>query len=160
MSGTKEENIGSELAGRFPYLEGKIRVQRARRIWVDAPADKFDEVFKCLTAQMAFGMVCAVTGQDEGGSFSFIYHLAKEDGTVLNLKTSISKANPKWKSIGAMFPGAIIYEREIADLFGVEIEGLPPGPRYPLPDGWPAGQYPLRKDWQGANALPKEGGGA
>jgi Ni,Fe-hydrogenase III component G len=157
---TKEETISGELVGQFPFLEGKIRIQRTRRIWVDVSSDKFVEVFQFLNAKMAFGILCTITGQDEGESFSFIYHLAREDGTILNLKTSIPRANPKWRSIGAMFPGAIIYEREIADLFGVEVEGLPPGVRYPLPDGWPAGQYPLRKDWQNTGVLPKEGGGA
>ena len=32
-------------------------------------------------------------------------------------------------------------------MFGIKVEGLPEGERYPLPDGWPEGQYPLRKDW-------------
>ncbi len=148
---TMPENIQSQLLEQFPFLEGKIRIQRARRIWVDVSSDRFDEVFRFLNAKMTFGILCAITGQDEGESFSFIYHLAKEDGTVLSLKTSVPKANPKWKSVGAAFPGAIIYEREIADLLGVEVEGLPAGARYPLPDNWPAGQYPLRKDWQTTN---------
>jgi len=30
---------------------------------------------------------------------------------------------------------------------GVRIQGVADGNRYPLPDGWPEGQYPLRKDW-------------
>ena len=29
----------------------------------------------------------------------------------------------------------------------MQVQGLPPGNRYPLPDDWPQGQYPLRKDW-------------
>jgi Ni,Fe-hydrogenase III component G len=33
------------------------------------------------------------------------------------------------------------------DLLGIKVEGLPEGRRYPLPDNWPQGQYPLRKDW-------------
>jgi membrane-bound hydrogenase subunit beta len=33
-------------------------------------------------------------------------------------------------------------------MFGIEVEGVPPGRRYPLPDDWPEGQYPLRKDWK------------
>jgi Ni,Fe-hydrogenase III component G len=32
-------------------------------------------------------------------------------------------------------------------MLGVNVEGLPEGKRYPLPDDWPDGQYPLRKDW-------------
>jgi membrane-bound hydrogenase subunit beta len=40
------------------------------------------------------------------------------------------------------------------DLLGIQVEGIPPGRHYPLPEGWPEGQYPLRKDWKG---LPGEG---
>jgi Ni,Fe-hydrogenase III component G len=34
------------------------------------------------------------------------------------------------------------------------VTGLPEGSRYPLPDNWPEGQYPLRKDWKPADAAP------
>ena len=46
------------------------------------------------------------------------------------------------------FPGAELYERELVDMFGISVEGLPAGNRYPLPDDWPQGQHPLRKDWK------------
>ena len=46
------------------------------------------------------------------------------------------------------FPAAEIYERELIDLLGAKVAGLPEGKRYPLPDDWPAGEYPLRKDWK------------
>ena len=56
------------------------------------------------------------------------------------------------------FPAAHIYERELVDLLGAKVEGLPPGNRYPLPDDWPEVQYPLRKDWkQESSGLPQEG---
>lgn len=152
MSGTKKEEISSQLLAQYPFLEGKIRVQRARRVWVETDPDKFDAVFERLVEQFLFRILCTITGQDEGESFSIIYHLARNDGTVLNLKVKVQKTDAKWKSVGEKFPGGIIYEREIADLLGVEFEGLPPGPRYPLPDGWPEGQYPLRKDWQSAGS--------
>lgn len=156
----KEEEINGQLLAQFPLLEGRIRVQRARRLWVETDPDKFDAVFESLFGRFLFKILCTITGQDEGESFSIIYHLARNDGTVLNLKVKIQKTNPKWKSIGEKFPGGIIYEREIADLFGIQFEGLPSGPRYPLPDDWPECQYPLRKDWQNANVLPKDGGSA
>jgi Ni,Fe-hydrogenase III component G len=34
------------------------------------------------------------------------------------------------------------------DLLGAQVEGLPAGRRYPLPEDWPQGEYPLRKDWK------------
>jgi Ni,Fe-hydrogenase III component G len=146
---TNEEKIQQALIGRFPFLEGKIRLQRARRIWVDVPAESFDEVFAFIVKDLTFPILCTMTGQDEGERLSILYHLAHMDGITLNLKVSVPRDKPEWKSVAAYFPGGVLYEREIADLFGVQFQGLPPGPRYPLPDDWPAGQYPLRKDWKG-----------
>jgi Ni,Fe-hydrogenase III component G len=64
------------------------------------------------------------------------------------MKTFAPKSNPVIKTITNYFPAAHIYERELEDMFGAKVEGLTPGHRYPLPDGWPVGQYPLRKDWK------------
>ncbi|MDD5594820.1 MAG: NADH-quinone oxidoreductase subunit C, partial [Candidatus Omnitrophica bacterium] len=69
-----------------------------------------------------------------------------------NLKVSVPKENPVIKSIIGIFPGAEIYERELIDLFGAKVEGLPEGNRYPLTDDWPKDEYPLRKDWRPKNA--------
>ena len=33
-------------------------------------------------------------------------------------------------------------------MFGIVVEGIPDGRRLNLPDDWPDGQYPLRKDWK------------
>ena len=149
MNETKEETLAGELQAHFPFLAGQVRIQRPRRIWVETPDDKFMEIFACLAEKMDFRILCTITGLDAGDSFGFIYHMAREDGIVLNLRTKIAKVPGQWKSIGKFFPGGVIYEREIVDLLGVKFEDLPPGSRYPLPDNWPEGQYPLRKDWQG-----------
>jgi len=156
----KEEAISAELLTEFPFLGGNVNIQRARRLWVETPADKFDAVFRQIIDRFSFRILCTITGQDEKDFFSIIYHLSNDNGIILNLKVKVQKSNPKWKSIGAQFPGGIIYEREIADLFGIQIEGLPPGSRYPLPDNWPKCQYPLRKDWQNTSLTSKAGGNA
>ncbi|MFC1453755.1 NADH-quinone oxidoreductase subunit C [Verrucomicrobiota bacterium] len=156
----KEEAISAELLAQFPFLEGNVKIQRARRIWVESSLEKFDNVFEHLVERMSFKILCTISGQDEIESFTIIYHLANKDGITANLRIKIPKTEAKWKSVGNMFPGAIFYERELVDLFGVRIEGLPPGSRYPLPDNWPEGQYPLRKDWQNSNLTSKAGDSA
>ena len=145
---TAEETVQKALTEKFPWLADKIRVQRARRLWVEVPADQFDEVLHFLHEHMDFPMLCAITGLDEGATFGLLYHLAQENGLTLNLKVSIPREKPEWKTIIPMFPGCELCEREIADLYGVKFAGLPPGMRYPLPDDGPEGQYPLRKDWK------------
>ncbi|MDD2706504.1 MAG: NADH-quinone oxidoreductase subunit C [Verrucomicrobiae bacterium] len=152
-----EEKIQQELTGKFAFLDGKIKLQRPRRLWVDAPAEHFDAIFSHLVRQMDFPVLLTITGLDETSQFCVIYHLAQLEGIVCNLKVVVPKDNPTWKSVGTFFPGGIIYERELVDLLGLKIEGLPPGNRYPLPDDWPDGQFPLRKDWKrGGEAAIKE----
>jgi Ni,Fe-hydrogenase III component G len=93
-------------------------------------------------------VLCAITGLDEGQNLSVVYHLAKDDGTVLNLKTSVDKNNPVIRTITDSFSSAEVYERELVDLLGFKVEGLSKGNRYPLTDDWPKDEYPLRKDWK------------
>ncbi|MGD1048649.1 MAG: NADH-quinone oxidoreductase subunit C [Candidatus Krumholzibacteriaceae bacterium] len=143
-----EETIRGELAAKFPFMADGIAVRRERRIFAEAPADRFMEVIEHAKVAMGFLNLCTITGLDEGENLAFFYHLARNDGTMLNLKLTVPKTKPVIKTVSGLFPGCVIYERELVDLLGAEVEGLPPGERYPLPDNWPAGQYPLRKDWR------------
>ena len=145
---SNEENIVKELTGKFNYLEGKIAVQRQRRIFAEVSLEHFKEVFEFAVNNAGFSMLSAITGLDEGANLGFIYHLGKESGIMLNLKTSAPKENPLIDSVTKYFPSADIYEREMVDLLGAKVHGLGPGPRYPLTDDWPKEEYPLRKDWK------------
>ncbi len=145
MSAT--ETVRVDLEARFPPLAGAIRVQRERRLWVDVPQESFPEVFESLVKQMGFSTLCTITGLDLGTELGFIYHLAGDNGIMVNLKTKSPKGQAI-RTVTPLFPGANIYERELEDLLGARVEGLPPGPRYPLPDEWPTGEHPLLKDWK------------
>jgi membrane-bound hydrogenase subunit beta len=145
----EEENIKQQLTQRFGFLSDKITVQRTRRIFAIVPANNFRQVFEYAIKELGFVILCTITGLDEGPTLGFIYHLARENGIILNLHVSVPKENPVIQTVTAHFPAADAYERELVDLLGAQVEGLPAGNRYPLPDDWPAGQYPLRKDWKG-----------
>lgn len=146
--GNTEIKIMEDLSGRFSSLNGKIRVQRDRRIYAEVDYADFTGVFEYAIQKLGFTFLCTITGLDEADRISFIYHLTTQAGIILNLKTSVPKDKPVLKTIIGYFRGAEIYERELADLLGVKVEGLPEGKRYPLPDDWPKDQYPLRKDWK------------
>jgi len=144
-----EDALKQKTSGKFEFLADKIRVQRERRIFAETPYERFFEVLEYLIKECHFENLCTITGLDEGENLSFIYHLAAADGTLFNLKTSVPKSNPQMKSVSSYFPSSVLYEREAVDLLGVRIEGLPEGEfRYPLPDDWPEGQHPLRKDFK------------
>jgi Ni,Fe-hydrogenase III component G len=151
---TPEENIQLELYNRFPFLRDQVKIQRARRIWVTVGQDHFLEVFDYVVKEMKVTMLCAITGLDGGANLEFIYHLAQDTGITINLITTAPKEKPVIKTVIDYFPQAEAYERELVDLLGANVQGLPPGSRYPLTDDWPAGQYPLRKDWRGTGVPP------
>lgn len=143
-----EEAIKHELESKFSFTGTGLRVQRERRIFADIALENFHPCFEYLAENMGFSMFSAMTAADEGESISLIYHMARPDGTLINLKTYLPKANPKINSISGRFPTALIYEREMLDLLGVNVQGMPEDAnRYPLPDDWPQGVYPLRKDF-------------
>lgn len=129
-----------------------ITSPRERRIFAETTTEHLVEVIRALKE---WGMVNlgALTGLDLGEQFGVIYHLYDSKGLILNLKVYIPRNDPKVPTLTGLFPGVFLYERELMDLFGIQVEGTPMVRKYPVPEDWPDGQYPLRKDWKG---LPAE----
>lgn len=96
-----------------------------------------------------FGLVflSTITGLDTGAGFELIYHFSTPEQDF-NLRTEIAKDDPRVATITPIIPGAILYEREIQEMFGIVVDGIPDGRRLLLADDWPDGQFPLRKDWK------------
>lgn len=147
-----ESRILEQLVSEFPFLADQITVQRARRMWAKVPMDQLHAVLVFAKEQLDFCMLCTITGTDEGESIGLLYHMAQDSGVVLTLMTNAPKDGPGPSTVTPYFPTAELSEREVIDLLGATILNMPEGPRYPLPEGWPDGQYPLRKDWKPANA--------
>ena len=144
-----EEKVVKAIIERFPSLEGHVKIQRRQRIIVDSLVRKnFEQVFAFLTKEAGFTTFHLIIGVDDGDDLGFVYILSNADNIILMLKQSAPKSNPVIASVCDTFPNALWHERELVDLFGAVVENLPPGPTYPLPDGWPAGNYPLRKEWK------------
>jgi len=144
---TQEEKIQQDLITKFAYLKDAVIIKRERRIFLDVPEEKFLEVFKYLVNELNFSFLSAITGMDEVSAIAIVYHLSREGKIILSLRIRTARDNPKVETITNYFPTADAYERELTDLLGVQVEGLAPGHRYPLPDNWPGG-CPLRKDWK------------
>lgn len=91
--------------------------------------------------------IFTITGVDQGKTVEVIYHFDCRPA-LLNLKINLPKNELRIPTITDIFPGAILYERELMEMFGVKVEGHPDPRRIFLPDDWPDGEYPLRKEWR------------
>ena len=118
-----------------------------RRIFMKVDSKDLLKAVQVLKEDLGFAYLATVSGLDSGENFEIIYHFAKTY-SQLNLRTHIPKTNPHVESICAVIPGAILYERELQDMFGLVVDQIPDPRPLVLPDDWPAGNFPLCKAWK------------
>jgi membrane-bound hydrogenase subunit beta len=137
------ESLKRDLGGKALEIANPDR----RRIFLKvAPADLVAAA-TLLRDRYGAAHLSTISGVDLGESFELLYHFAST-AAVLTVRTEIPKSAPCVASICPVIPGAVLYERELQEMFGIAVDGIPDGRRLNLPDDWPDGQYPLRKDWK------------
>ena len=78
-----------------------------------------------------------ITGLDLGERVGIIYHFYQNQNK-LHVRTTVQKTSPTAVSVVDIIPGAILYEMEIHDLFGVTFVGNPwMDKKLLLPETWP-----------------------
>ncbi len=90
------------------------------------------------------------TGTDfRGSGRGFrVDHIFSQDRrkTWILLRAYASADDPHVPSITPVVPAASWAEREFQDMLGIRLDGHPDPRRLVLPDDWPEGLYPLRRD--------------
>lgn len=112
------------------------------------PRDLLAAVTSLVDAR--WGYLAAITGLDPGvdtRKLWVLYHFA-EGAAVVTLRVAVSREYPALPTIRKLVPLAAIYEQELSEVLGVTITGAPQAGRLFIPDDWPEGVYPLRKDFQ------------
>jgi Ni,Fe-hydrogenase III component G len=151
----KEEKIKTQLEAKFGDAVSGMVIQRKNRVWFELKAEQLPALVKFMKTELGYDHMSTITGFDGGDFLGGNYHLTDTHG-IVTARVKTPRTDPHLPTVTGVFPGAEPYERELADLFGIKIDGLKPGRRYPLPDDFPTDQYPLRKDWKVAQAYPEE----
>lgn len=120
-------------------------------------------LLECVGAltKAQWGYLSSITGLDLGpqdGHIEALYHFCRM-AAVLTLRVSMPRENAVVPSVCGVIPAATLFERELMEMFGVVCEGTPDSRRLFLSDDWPAGVYPLRKDFivPGPASRPEKG---
>lgn len=97
-----------------------------------------------LPPQHSFCDACGVERED---TIEAIYRLSLIfEPRRITIRTRTAKNAPVLPTLTHLYKGALWPERELAEMFGVRIEGHPDLRHLLLPEDWKG--YPLRKDYQ------------
>ncbi len=124
----------------------EFRVPRPRKAYVLLKPERHRDAISLLLKNVENTELSTISGTDLGNEIELNYHMAC--GGTVTLKNRVSREKPVIKTITDILPGANLYEREVYDLLGVTFEGHPNLKRLMLPEDWPGGEYPLRRDWK------------
>lgn len=95
------------------------------------------------------GNLVAITGLDPGEDspdLEALYHFSSGP-IVITLRFQLPKESAVIDSLCEIIPSAEPFERELSEMFGITITGLPTPDYLYLPDDWIPGIYPLRKEY-------------
>ena len=104
------------------------------------PAEKLIVVVTMLIDRYDSRHLSGITAQireEDPGVIQLLYHFWI--GRSFSLMIDLPRQSPKCPEITSLLPGADFYEREVAEMFGVEFTGRGEIPPLLLPDDWDQG---------------------
>jgi len=150
-----KEKFGNKIIdNRIETKTAGLKKNSYSLIWLEIKPKDFKEAVKLLCT-IQFPHFAIISGNDIGEEIKLTYHFSiyygeRSKEISLNLTTNLPKNNLKLPTITDLIPGAQTAEREIKEMLGVTIEGLPDLGNIFLPKDFPKDVYPLRKDETGA----------
>ena len=138
------------LRRAVPGCIEKVEWQCEDQLTITVKQDRLPEAVHYLYYER-YGWIPVIVGNDERslcGRYAVYYVISMEgeDPGWVTVRAEVDPATMTFPSVTPFVPACVWGERELRDMFGLIPEGLPDRRRLVLPDDWPSGLYPLRKD--------------
>ena len=152
---------------RIEKREHSLREKRLiHRIWFTVDRAAFKDAVTHLSKIHPDPHFSVASGYDIGSRIEMIYHFSinyagKLEESTISMRVILPKRDPVLPTITDLIPGALISEREMQEMLGVRIDGIPDPGRMFLHEDFPKGVYPWRRDEKGPGKLVRnlhEGG--
>jgi len=152
--------ILNQLVERFAPAIRRTDLPADGRLFLHVEPSALREICRYVFHDLDARYVVSVGLDDRpvSGRFLVAHDFAFDPAHVLlSILTALPPMDgaPKVDSIADVVPAANWAEREFRDLVGIEPVGHPYPKRLILPDGWPEGVHPLRRDYAW-NAVPPD----
>lgn len=142
------EEILRDLKTRFKENIIEFFDKSPKRVYIEIKPESIREVAKYIFGDLGARFNIA-SGVDLRYHMEILYHFTIEDiDLLISLRVKLSKTKLEIDSLTTIFEAANWIEREIHELLGVNFKGHPDLRRLLLPDEWPEGVYPLRRDYK------------
>jgi NADH:ubiquinone oxidoreductase subunit C len=118
-------------------IGGEVESSTKDAITVKLSPERLIEAVRAVAERHGLSHLSTMTGLDAGDNVDILYHFWKED-VIASIRISVPKSSIHAPSIVEVVPGAILYEMEVHDMFGVMFDGNPWMDRkLLLPDNYP-----------------------
>jgi Ni,Fe-hydrogenase III large subunit/Ni,Fe-hydrogenase III component G len=138
-----------DFKARFGPLIQRADVPNDNRLFVFVDRSVMKYVCQHIFRELDARYVASIGSDDRpySGNFLVAHNFAfDKDHVLCSVLTQLPENDLNIDSITSMVPAASWAEREMRDLLGIEPVGHQYLKRLVLPDGWPEGHHPLRKD--------------
>ncbi|MFH1942116.1 MAG: NADH-quinone oxidoreductase subunit C [bacterium] len=141
------KEIENEIRKKFDKKIIKWFEHNDHRIYVDIDPGDLVDFSRFIFENLQARFIIASAVDTPRGGVEVLYHFDfYQLPQVFSLRVFLKKPKCEVDSISHVIPGALWIEREIAELLGIQVKNHPNLVHLLLPDDWPDGNYPLRRD--------------
>jgi Ni,Fe-hydrogenase III component G len=142
------QEILQALKEKFPEEVTGVYEKSAKRVYVEIKPSAIVGMAQFIFKEIGARFIIA-SGVDARNHMEILYHFAEEDiDLVISLRVHLPKTKLEINSLTPVFTAAQWIEREMHELLGINFLGHPELKPLLLPEDWPEGVYPLRKDYK------------
>jgi formate hydrogenlyase subunit 5 len=142
------DQVLKNLSDRFGSKILNTDKKSDRKAYVDIYPKDIQEIVRYIFKESGFRFNTA-SGVDDFDALEILYHFTHDgSGILISIRALLQdKQDPHIDTITNITRSAWWIERELHELFGIEFDGNSDLRTLLLPDDWPKGVYPLRKDF-------------
>lgn len=134
------------------WAEG-VKGRKSQQVWVKLARESLLPALRRLV-EIQYPHVSVIASADTGAQVELMYHFyvywgIPHEEILVTFTVALDKTDLKVPTITGIIPGALTSEREKQEMVGIEVVDIPDGRRLFLPEDFPIGVFPWRKDETG-----------